>query len=42
MPPEVMLSQADPEWGSVNRRTFEKLKHRFVAWAMYDNSVARP
>jgi predicted kinase len=39
VPPEVILAQADPEWGSVNRRTFEEVKHRFVAWAVYENSV---
>jgi predicted kinase len=39
VPPEVIRAQADPEWGSVNRRTFEEVKHRFVAWAVYDNSV---
>jgi predicted kinase len=39
VPPEVVRSQADPEWGSVNRRVFEQVKHRFVAWAVYDNSV---
>jgi predicted ABC-type ATPase len=39
VPAEVIEPQADPEWGSVNRRTFEHLKHRFVAWAVYDNSA---
>ncbi len=37
--PEVILSQADPEWGSVNRRAFEEVKGRFSAWDMFDNSV---
>jgi predicted kinase len=39
VPPEVISSQADPDWGCVNRRTFEEVKHRFVGWAVYDNSV---
>jgi predicted ABC-type ATPase len=39
VPPEVMRSQADPEWGCVNRRTFEQIKYRFIGWAIYDNSV---
>jgi predicted kinase len=37
--PEVIESQADPDWRSVNRRTFEEVKGRFSAWDMYDNSV---
>jgi predicted kinase len=39
VPPEVIETQADPEWGSVNRRTFEQVKQRFTDWAIYDNSV---
>ncbi len=39
IPPEVIKAQADPDWGSVNRRTFEKVKPRFADWAVYDNSV---
>jgi predicted kinase len=39
VPPEVIRKQADPEWGSVNRRVFEETKHRFSEWAIYDNSV---
>lgn len=39
VPPEVIEAQADREWGSVNRRTFEQVKPRFVDWAVYDNSV---
>jgi predicted ABC-type ATPase len=39
VPGEVIESQADPEWGSRNRRTFEQVKARFVGWAVYDNSV---
>jgi hypothetical protein len=39
VPPEVIEAQADPVWRSVNRRTFEQVKIRFVGWAVYDNSV---
>lgn len=39
VPPEVIRAQADPEWGSRNRRTFEQVKARFTDWAVYDNSV---
>src|ERR1022692_88606 len=41
VPPDVIRSQADPEYGSINRRAFEELKDRFDAWATYDNSVDR-
>jgi predicted kinase len=36
---EIVGSQADPDWGSCNRRTFEQIKPRLDAWAQYDNSV---
>jgi Zeta toxin len=39
MPPEAILSKADAEWGSKNRRAFEELKPRFDQWVLYDNSV---
>jgi predicted kinase len=39
VPADVIRSQADPEWGSVNRRTFEQGKEKFDQWAVYDNSV---
>jgi predicted kinase len=39
VPPELIRAQADPEWGSVNRRVFEEAKARFADWAIYDNSV---
>lgn len=39
VPPEVIEAQADPEWGSRNRRTFEQVKSGFDGWAIYDNSV---
>jgi predicted ABC-type ATPase len=40
VPAEVIRSQADPEYGSINRRTFETLKHQFDSWTTYDNSAA--
>lgn len=39
VPPEVIEAQADQEWGSNNRRTFEQVKSWFADWAVYDNSV---
>ncbi len=39
VPSELIRSQADPVWGSVNRRNFEEVKHRFNKWMIYDNSV---
>jgi predicted kinase len=39
VPSEVIEAQADPDWGSQNRSTFEEVKPRFVDWAVYDNSV---
>jgi predicted ABC-type ATPase len=42
VPEEVIRAQADPEWGSLNRRTFEAVKDRFDTWARYDNSATAP
>jgi predicted kinase len=39
VPAEVIRAQADPEWGSVNRKAFEILKPMFDKWSLYDNSV---
>src|SRR5215469_4216953 len=39
VPGEVIRSQADPEYGSVNRRAFEEAKPLLDTWAVYDNSV---
>jgi predicted ABC-type ATPase len=39
VPPEVIRAQADPEYGSVNRKAFEAAKPHFDNWAIYDNSV---
>jgi predicted ABC-type ATPase len=41
VPEEIIRAQADPEWSSVNRKTFEAVKHRLDNWSMYDNSVDR-
>lgn len=34
--------QADPDWGSANRKNFEAVKHRFDTWARYENSGSAP
>jgi predicted kinase len=39
VPAEVIAAQADPDWGSRNRRTFEEIKPRLDAWLLCDNSV---
>jgi predicted kinase len=39
VPAEVIGSQADPEWGSCNRKTFEQVKPQLDAWLQFDNSV---
>jgi predicted ABC-type ATPase len=39
LPPEVIRSNEDPVWGSLNRKVFEEVKHRFDAWSIYDNST---
>jgi predicted ABC-type ATPase len=39
VPAEIIRQQADHEWGSQNRKTFEETKHRFDSWELYDNSV---
>lgn len=39
VPPEVIKAQADADWGSQNRKTFEGVKHRFDNWSRYDNSI---
>jgi predicted kinase len=36
---DVIASQADPDWGSRNRKTFEEVKPRLDSWAQYENSV---
>jgi predicted ABC-type ATPase len=37
--PEVIRAQADPDWGSKNRRVFEDVKQECDSWRLYDNSV---
>jgi hypothetical protein len=39
VPEEVRSAQADPEWGSLNRKTFEQVKPKLDAWLLFDNSV---
>ena len=39
VPPEIVESQADPQWESKNRRTYEEMKERLDSWSIYDNSV---
>jgi predicted kinase len=39
VPAEVITAQADPGWGSRNRRTFEQIKPQLNAWLLCDNSV---
>jgi predicted kinase len=42
VPPEAITSQADPEWGSKNRRAFEEEKPSFGQWSRYENSGDHP
>jgi len=39
VPAELIRSQADARYGSINRRAFEEAKPLLDAWAIYDNSV---
>jgi predicted ABC-type ATPase len=39
VPPEVIERQADKDYGTANRRTFEELKSSLDDWVIYDNSV---
>ena len=39
VPEDVIRRQADSEWGSVNRKTFEAVKNKFDSCSIYDNSV---
>lgn len=38
IPPDRIRSLADEEFGSINRATFEQVKHEFRRWRVYDNS----
>jgi predicted kinase len=42
IPAEVIEAQADPEWGSHNRKTFEEVKGHFDCWYLFDNSGRTP
>jgi predicted kinase len=42
VPAEVTRAQADPEWGSRNRKTFEEVRHHFDSWYRFDNSGSAP
>jgi predicted kinase len=42
VPAEAIRAQADPEWGSRNRKTFEEVKHHFDRWYRFDNSGSAP
>jgi hypothetical protein len=42
VPAEVIRAQADPEWGSRNRKTFEEVRHHFDSWHRFDNSGTVP
>ena len=39
VPPEVILRQTDPDWGSKNRKYFEAAKATVDNWIELDNSV---
>jgi predicted kinase len=38
VPPAITWRQADPVYGSLNRRAFEELKDQCDSWSVYDNS----
>lgn len=38
----MIRAQADPEWGSRNRKTFEEVKHQFGTWRRFHNSGSAP
>jgi predicted kinase len=42
IPAEMIRAQADPEWGSRNRRTFEEVKGHLDHWRLFDNSGPTP
>jgi predicted kinase len=42
IPDEMIRAQADPEWGSRNRKTFEEVKQHFDSWQRFDNSGTSP
>lgn len=38
IPSDRISSLADPDFGSINRATFEQVKHEFSRWRVYDNA----
>jgi predicted ABC-type ATPase len=42
IPAEMIRAQADTDWGSRNRKTFEEVKHHFDSWSRFDNSGSSP
>lgn len=42
IPAEMIRAQADPEWGSRNRKTFEEVKALLDRWCLFDNSGPAP
>lgn len=42
VPEELIKAHADPDLSSINRKTFEAVKHHFDSWARYDNSGSKP
>lgn len=42
IPAEMIRSQAEPDWGSCNRKTFEEVKEHFDRWYLFDNSGPAP
>jgi predicted kinase len=42
IPAELVRANADPDWGSCNRKTFEEVKDHFDQWHRYDNSGSTP
>jgi hypothetical protein len=42
VPPEAITSQADPDWGSKNRKALEDNKPSFDGWRRYENSGEQP
>jgi predicted ABC-type ATPase len=42
IPAEMIRAQADPEWGSRNRKTFEEVKALLDRWCLFDNSGPTP
>jgi hypothetical protein len=38
----MIRAQADPEWGSRNRKTFEEVKALLDRWYLFDNSGPTP